>query len=67
MPDTPHTSQPELDPPQDTDEQPGAPRWVKVLGLVFVVLVLLALVLHLTGNSLGGPGSHLGEAAPGWP
>jgi hypothetical protein len=36
---------------------------VKVLGLLVLLLVLLVAVLHLTGNSLGGPGSHLGSAA----
>jgi hypothetical protein len=40
----------------------GAPRWVKILGLVLLILVLLVVVLHLTGNSLGGPGGHLGAA-----
>ncbi|NEM04998.1 hypothetical protein [Geodermatophilus normandii] len=38
----------------------GTPRWVKVLGVAVLLLVLLVAVLHLTGNSLGGPGSHLG-------
>ncbi len=36
----------------------GAPRWVKAMALIALVLVLLLIVLHLTGNSLGGPGSH---------
>jgi ABC-type transporter Mla subunit MlaD len=36
----------------------GAPRWVKVFGIIFIVLVLVFVILHLTGNSLGGPGSH---------
>lgn len=36
----------------------GTPRWVKVFGIIAVVLVLLVGILHLTGNSLGGPGSH---------
>jgi hypothetical protein len=31
---------------------------VKVFGVVVVVLVLTVIILHLTGNSLGGPGSH---------
>jgi hypothetical protein len=47
----------------------GVPRWVRILGVVVLVLVLILVVLHLTGNSLGGPGSHLGSAEPGllWP
>ena len=35
-----------------------APLWVKVLGVVTGLLLLIVAVLHLTGNSLGGPGSH---------
>ncbi len=34
----------------DTDED-RTPRWVKVFGLIAIVLVLLFVVLHLTGNS----------------
>jgi hypothetical protein len=34
----------------------GTPRWVKVFGIVALVLVLLFLVLLLTGNH--GPGRH---------
>jgi hypothetical protein len=40
----------------------GTPRWVKVLGVLVLLLVLLVAVLHLTGNSPGGPGSHPGLA-----
>jgi len=36
----------------------GTPRWVKLFGIVALTLVLLFGILHLTGNSLGGPGSH---------
>ena len=48
---------------------PGMPRWVKLLGIVVLVLAVLLVVLHLTGDSLGGPGSHLGSADPAllWP
>jgi len=34
------------------------PRWVKLFGIIVIALVLLFVILHLTGNSLGGPGSH---------
>ena len=37
----------------DPEAPPGMPRWVKVLGIVFLVLVLVVIVLHLTGNGLG--------------
>lgn len=39
---------------------PGAPRWVKVFGIVAVLLVLLFIILHLTGNSIGGHTMHGG-------
>jgi hypothetical protein len=32
----------------------STPRWVKVFGIIVIVLVLLFVILHLTGNSLGG-------------
>lgn len=38
---------------------PPTPRWVKVFAIILIVLVLLFGILHLTGNSLGGPGSHM--------
>jgi hypothetical protein len=31
----------------------GTPRWVKVFGIIFIVLVLLFVILHLTGRGLG--------------
>ena len=37
----------------------STPRWVKVSAIIFIVLVLLFVILHLTGNSLGGPGGHI--------
>lgn len=42
----------------DYDSPPATPHWVKVLGIAFIVLIVLVVVLHLTGNSLGGPGMH---------
>lgn len=32
----------------------GAPRWVKIFGLIAAALVVLFIVLHLTGNGFGG-------------
>jgi hypothetical protein len=37
------------------DPTTGAPRWVFMFGVVFLVLVLMFVVLHLSG---GGPGRH---------
>jgi hypothetical protein len=34
------------------------PRWVKVFGFIFLALLVVVVVMHVTGNSLGGPGSH---------
>ena len=31
----------------------GTPRWVKVFGIIALVLVLLFAILHLTGRGLG--------------
>jgi hypothetical protein len=36
------------------DESPGMPRWVKVFGLIALILVLVFVILHLTGRGLGG-------------
>ena len=43
-----------------SEQRPGtaAPRWVKVFGIIAIVLVLLFAVLHLTGHSPGGHASH---------
>jgi hypothetical protein len=42
----------------------GAPRWVKVVGLVLVVLVVLAVVLVLVSGGEHGPGRHASSAVP---
>jgi hypothetical protein len=51
----------------DRPPYPGTPRWVKVSGMIGIVLVLLVVVLLVTG--LGGPdghgpGRHLGGNTP---
>ncbi len=38
---------------------PPLPRWVRGFLIITLVLVLLYGILHLTGNSPGGPGSHM--------
>jgi hypothetical protein len=37
---------------------PSTPRWVKVFGIIFIVLIVLFVILHLTGNSFGF-GEHM--------
>ena len=38
----------------DTESTASTPRWVKVFGLIALVLFLLFVILHLTGHGLGG-------------
>jgi len=42
----------------DRGSPPGTPHWVKVAGIIGIVLVLLIVLLHLTGHSPGGHASH---------
>lgn len=35
------------------------PRWVKIAGIIALVLVLLLAILHLTGVGNLGPGRHM--------
>jgi hypothetical protein len=37
---------------------PGAPRWVKVFGIVALVLIVLFVILHLTGRGFRGHGAR---------
>ena len=37
----------------------GAPRWVKVSGIIAAVLVLLVLIVMLASGGRHGPGRHL--------
>lgn len=44
----------------DRPPYPGAPRWVKVFGIIAVVVVLLFIILMFTRGPGGhGPGRHL--------
>ena len=48
---------PNLDSNGDTDEDTGGtPRWVKVFGIIAIVLALLFVILMFTGH---GPGRHI--------
>ncbi len=38
----------------DTDDDTSTPRWVKVFGIIIIVLVLLFVILHLTGGGFSG-------------
>ena len=52
----------------ERDSPPGTPRWVKVFGIVLVVLLLAFAGLHLTGNApmhgMGSNGAEHGIQAP---
>jgi hypothetical protein len=50
------------DPLPDTDRDIGAPRWVKLTGIVAVVAALLVIVMLLTGH---GPWHHMGDMPMG--
>jgi len=36
----------------------GTPRWVKVFGLIAIILVLVFVIVHLAGGGLGGHFPH---------
>lgn len=38
----------------DRGSPPNTPRWVKVFGIIAIVLVLLFVILHLAGGGFGG-------------
>jgi hypothetical protein len=38
----------------DSESVIGAPRWVKIFGIIALVLVLLFVILHLIGDAHGG-------------
>ena len=46
----------------DLPQYPGTPRWVKVFGIIVILLVALFAVLHLTGHGLGDH-AHVGGRA----
>jgi hypothetical protein len=50
----------------DLPPYPGTPRWVKVSGIVAIVLVLLVGGLIVFGGGRHGPGRHLpvGQTPP---
>lgn len=44
------TAPPEEIATEHDESAPGAPRWVKALGIVVLVLLVAFLALHLTGH-----------------
>jgi hypothetical protein len=57
MADRPFDSNSELDVRPGRGSPPGMPRWVKVFGLIaIIVLIVFFVFLHFTGG--GGMGHH---------
>lgn len=46
----------------DRESPPGTPRWVKVFGVAFLLLVLMIIVMMASGH---GPGRHFSGASIG--
>jgi hypothetical protein len=42
----------------------GTPRWVKVFGIIALVLVALVVVMIVAGRGGHGPGRHTGDNTP---
>jgi hypothetical protein len=49
----------------DSPAYPGAPRWVKILGFISVVLVVAFVAAHLAGGGFRHHGHVGGQAEPG--
>jgi hypothetical protein len=48
-----------------TPVYPGTPRWVKVSGVVVLVLVLLFVITMFAGGGRHGPGRHMPSGGAG--
>ena len=53
-----HLADPLPDYDGDGETPPPTPRWVKLFGIILAVLVLIVVILHLSGNGLGGHSMH---------
>ena len=49
----------QTNPKPDRGSPPSTPRWVKVFGIILIVLVLAVVIMHLTGTNLGGHIPHM--------
>jgi hypothetical protein len=45
---------PEQPPEVDVGDEAGMPRWVKIFGTIFILLVVVIVIMHLTGRGFGG-------------
>jgi hypothetical protein len=46
------------------DRPPSTPSWVKVSGIITIVLVLLVVIMMLFGGDKHGPGRHIPKGDP---
>ena len=51
--------------PQVPAGPPATPRWVKRLGVVFVIAILIVVIVMVVSGGQHGPGMHAGAASPG--
>lgn len=64
MPDLPSNLDANLDANSDTGVKPnrelppGIPRWVKVFGIITLILILLVVIMIIFGGGNHGPGRH---------
>lgn len=49
----------------DRRSTPGTPRWVKVSGIIALVLILLLVIMVLVGGGNHGPGRHIPSGGAG--
>jgi hypothetical protein len=59
-------SSPERDASVDRDPTAGAPRWIKVSGIIAIAVILLLLIALLAGGN-HGPDRHRSSRALGGP
>ena len=50
--------------PSDIDDDSGTPRWVKVFGIIALVVLAGLVVLQLAGGGGRGPARHMSGATP---
>lgn len=48
----------------DDTQTAGTPRWVKVFGIIALVVLVLLVVMIIAGRGNHGPGRHTGENIP---
>lgn len=49
-----HRKESQMSEQQSSDPNDVTPRWVKVFGIIFLVLVVLFVILHLAGGGFQG-------------